>query len=333
VGNKFRRPKGKKMIGKFSGFGNRGTGIMSDYVNENILPQTKFLKDCNLIVLPGRETKIKEYAKNIVWVHVPFYKMPYYLSKHFVNLEILPFVDMFLVQSEFHKKNLSENFGIDESKFYIVSNQFEPIETEEKPKDIINFMYTSQISRGLDVLLKAFDRIKDKDTHLILHCCECEGCMSPETLSREAKLIYDKGIQNKTITNLEYSSREDYVKTLNRSHIYAYPCTFEETACIGIMEAMSAGVKIVTTDAGALPETTAGFAKIIKDYPITVDDIIDNEKKMIKIFVKEMKKAVKEIRKNKFNPEAQIEYINNRFSRENAMNQWMELDRIIGKMP
>ena len=45
------------------------------------------------------------------------------------------------------------------------------------------------------------------------------------------------------------------------------------------------------------------------------------------------KKAAKEIRKNKFDPKPQIEYINNRFSGENAMNQWMELDRIIGEMP
>jgi glycosyltransferase involved in cell wall biosynthesis len=333
VGNKLRRPKGKKMIGSFAAIGNRGTGAMADYVNENIIPKTKFLKDCNLIVLPGTEAKIRKYAKNIVWVHVPFYRMPYTLSKHFVDLDILPFIDMFLVQSEFHKKNLSENFGIDESKFYIVNNQFKPVKTKEKPKDVINFMYTSQISRGLDVLLKAYDRLKDKDLHLILHCCECDQCMNGETLTREAKLIYDKLMANNKMTNLQYASREDYIETLNRSHIYAYPCTFEETACIGVMEAMSAGVKIVTTDLGALPETTGGFAKIIKDYPITVDDVIDNEKKIVKIFVKEMKKAIKEIRKNKFDPKPQIEYINNRFSRENAMNQWMELDRIIGEMP
>ena len=32
------------MIGNFSAIGNRGTGAMADYVNENILSKTKFLK-------------------------------------------------------------------------------------------------------------------------------------------------------------------------------------------------------------------------------------------------------------------------------------------------
>ena len=98
------------------------------------------------------------------------------------------------------------------------------------------------------------------------------------------------------------------------------------------MEALSAGVKVVTTDAGALPETTNGFAKIIKNYPVTDQDMQKREKEMIKIFTKEIKKAIKEIRKNKFDPDSQIEYINNRFTKENCIRQWMELDRVIGNM-
>jgi glycosyltransferase involved in cell wall biosynthesis len=321
------------MIGKFESYGGRGTGIMGDFVNTNILPTTSFLKDCNLIILPGHDTgQIKKYTKNIVWIHVPFYMMPYELSKFFIDPEILPWIDMYLVQSEFHKKNLSENFGIDENKFYVVNNQFDPIEFKEKPKEKINFMYTSQVSRGLNVLLKAFDKIKDKDVTLTLHCCNCSECITPQEISYESKLIYDKGLESKKIINYEYSSRERYVETLNSSHIYAYPCTFEETACIGVMEAMSAGVKVVTTDAGALPETTNGFAKIISNYPTEIEDVKLREKDMVKVFVKEMKKAIKEIRKNKFDPSPQIEYINNRFTKENCIKQWMELDRIIGEM-
>jgi glycosyltransferase involved in cell wall biosynthesis len=317
------------MIGKFSVVPGRGTGAMAEFVNENVLPNSINLKDCNLIILPGNEDQIRKYTKNIVWCHVPSYKMPVRVSKYFFDPEILPFVDLFLVQSEFHKKDLSEHFDIDESKFYIVSNQFTPIKYKEKPKNKVNFMYTSQNSRGLNVLLKAFDKIKDKNVSLTLHCCTCEDCLQPQDISYEAKLILDK--HNK-ITNNEYSSKEVYIETLNNSHVYAYPCTFEETACIGVMEAMSAGVKIVTTDAGALPETTGGFAKIINNYPVMDFEIERLEKKLVRIFVKEIKKAIKEIRKNKFDPKPQIEYINNRFSKENSMKQWAELDRIIGEM-
>ena len=57
-------------------------------------------------------------------------------------------------------------------------------------------------------------------------------------------------------------------KELPSFDILAYPSTFEETSCISVIEAISAGLRVVCSSLGALPETTEGWARM---YPGTLD--------------------------------------------------------------
>ncbi len=61
--------------------------------------------------------------------------------------------------------------------------------------------------------------------------------------------------------------QQQLAREFMRSAVLCYPNTFEETSCITVLEAQSAGCPAVTTKLGALPETV-GDAGILIDPPV-----------------------------------------------------------------
>lgn len=48
-----------------------------------------------------------------------------------------------------------------------------------------------------------------------------------------------------------------------QAHIFAYPCTWEETSCLSAIEAGMAGLSLVTTNLGALYETVNSWGRLV----------------------------------------------------------------------
>jgi glycosyltransferase involved in cell wall biosynthesis len=58
-------------------------------------------------------------------------------------------------------------------------------------------------------------------------------------------------------------SQPELANALKPVSFLFYPCVYFETYCISALEAIAAGLKVVTTDIGALSETTLGFAELM----------------------------------------------------------------------
>jgi glycosyltransferase involved in cell wall biosynthesis len=58
-------------------------------------------------------------------------------------------------------------------------------------------------------------------------------------------------------------SQRDLAAAMKEAAFLAYPNTLPETYCIVALEAMAAGLKVVATEFGALPESTMGFADLM----------------------------------------------------------------------
>lgn len=297
---------------------------MTSSVAQKFFYKLDNLQKYNWVVLPTLSQEDIDLAHThdtIVWIHVPTLYAPDFVFNFFYDESITKNVKAYVVQSEFHKKDLVKNFGADPKKVFVLNNAFEPIEYVEKRTDHVNFIYTPQGSRGLDILLESFSKIKDSNISLTVHGCSCSNCL------QESNNF--SGRDDSRVDFVGYTDHNTYIRNLQQANVLAYPCKFEETAGIAVMEAMSAGVKVICTDLGALPETTMGFAKIVRGFPREIYKQRIKRKKYIRIFTKEMKKAIRQIRNNKFDPSAQVKAINERFSWKNTEKQWIDFNNVM----
>lgn len=125
--------------------------------------------------------------------------------------------------------------------------------------------YTSTPFRGLDVLLEVFPRIRAAcpDAELdVFSSMQVYGMSAQDDAERFGplyRLAEQPGV--KLIGSLP---QPELTARLAQVRVLAYPNHFAETFCIAALEAQAAGVVVVTSRLGALPETV-GEAGICLD--------------------------------------------------------------------
>ena len=184
--------------------------------------------------------------------------------------ELISKIDHFVFVSHWQAEIFRKSFNIPGYKVSVIKNAHPGVATRAAgARDKIRLCYTSTPWRGLDVLLRAWEILQPKDCELhIFSSTKIYGKDFAATAEESYKDLYQKCqdldgvIYRGSIPNNELTAQ------LPEFDILAYPCTFEETSCIAVIEALSAGLRVVTSNIGALPETTEGWARM---YSYRVD--------------------------------------------------------------
>lgn len=229
-------------------------------------------------------------------------------------------INYFVFVSHWQAEKFRTLFNIPGYKIFVIKNAAGYIpDVDKKRNEKIKICYTSTPWRGLDILLDAWEILKPDNCEL--HIFSSTSIYGKDFESVSDHLYQELWNKAKSLENVIYrgfTENEVLRNELPFFDIMAYPCTFEETSCIAVIEALSAGLKVVSSNIGALPETTEGWADL---YTFKLDKGLHTS-----AFVNALDNTISNFRKGVYQEELkkQIFVHKQRWSWENRINDWTE---------
>jgi glycosyltransferase involved in cell wall biosynthesis len=174
----------------------------------------------------------------------------------------------FAFVSQWQLEQFADAFWVPADKSRVMRNAVSPAFEKLAPaepwflrNDPPVLVYTSQPYRGLDVLLDAFPTIRAAIPGTRLRVFSGFAATYQTAPDDDPyKRLYERCVAMEGVDYIGPIAQTMLADEISKSAALAYPCTFMETSCIAALEAMAAGLIVLTTRTAALPETTAGYA-------------------------------------------------------------------------
>lgn len=179
--------------------------------------------------------------------------------------------DAFVFVSEWQRQTFKSQFGIEEKRSHVIRNAIgNPFEKIFSNLDYLRAMkrascclaYTSTPFRGLALLVDWFAELRKDFPSITLDVFSSMTVYFQTSEYPEDETLYDRCRNSPGIRYVGSLGQYELARRLSRSSILAYPNVFHETSCIAAYEALAAGLGVVTTNLGALPETCYPYAKL-----------------------------------------------------------------------
>ncbi len=226
--------------------------------------------------------------------------------------------------SNWQAQRIIRHLDVPWSKVVVLLNAIDPLPVvPARTFDKINLIYHSTPHRGLQLLVPVFKKLCETMDNIHLDVYSSFKLYGWEQRDEQFKELYDEMGENPNITNHGSVSQDEIRTALNNAHIFAYPSIWEETSCLCLMEAMSAGLMCVHPNYGALYETAANWTS---SYNYNEDA---NEH--ASIFYLMLENAIKNISNEAVQGRlgAQKVYADSFYNWENRARQWEALMKSI----
>ncbi|HCV32222.1 MAG TPA: TIGR03032 family protein [Microcoleaceae bacterium UBA9251] len=180
--------------------------------------------------------------------------------------------DSIIFVSEWQKQLYLQQFNLKNLQIGVMKNAIAPaferlfdegenILTQKLQPPVLT--YTSTPFRGLDLLLDIFPKIRRRFPGVRLKVFSSLKVYQVAENRDEWEPLYQRCAETAGVEYVGSLTQPELARELRSINILAYPNTFAETSCISVMEALASGCFVVTSNWGSLPETTAGFARLI----------------------------------------------------------------------
>ena len=263
---------------------NGGTELMLRRIYDGYIPRETLEK---FQIIPSRVRELRE-DKHRIYIINDLPGDPEVTKAleddHWRKFHLIVFV------SHWQAQRFIEAYGIDWSRCAVMQNAILPITPKAMADDKIRLIYHTTPHRGLNILLTVYDELIKRHPEVHLDVYSSFKLYGWEGRDEQFKDLFDFAKNHEKITYHGAVSNDVVRAALQESDIFAYPSTWQETSCLCLMEAMSAGLVCVHPDFAALPETAANWTSMYRWQ--------EDPEKHARVFLSILDATVSEIKKN-----------------------------------
>jgi len=226
--------------------------MLHKHVPKELLDQVQI---CTSV--PGK-VPIDPNKINILW-QKNSYDQPN-LQEFFGNKERHKEYDWYVFNSHWNYEKFRYFFDIPTERSVVIKNGIDSFPERKiyKKGEPIKLIHHCTPWRGLNVLLRAMQEINDPNITLdVYSSTQVYGDEFKKQNDDQFKPLYEQAKQLPNVNYIGYETNEYIKANMNKYDMFVYPSVFEETFCVSALEALAAGVHVVTNNYGALYETCA----------------------------------------------------------------------------